>query len=554
MKEEITKLIKENTKLSLKEIKENLEIPPKQELGDFAFPCFDLAKTERKSPLEISEDLTEKLRKNLPKEITNVNFKGGYINFFINKKILAKKVLKEVEKKDFGKNSQGKNEKIVIDMSSPNIAKPFGIGHLRSTIIGNSISQICKSNGYKVTKINYLGDWGTQFGKMILGFKKWGEEKKLEKDPTKHLLEIYIKANKKEFEDEARKEFKKLEEGNKENLRLWKKFKDLSIKEFNSIYALLGISFEVTDSESNYNAKMSNVIKNLKKGKLLKKDNGAQIIDLKEENLGIALIQKSDGTSLYTTRDLALAIERKKKYNFDRALYEVGAEQKLHFAQLFKILEKMKYGWAKNCTHIAHGLYLGKDGKKLATRTGKTIFMKDILNEVITKARENLEEKEDLSKKELEHRSKKIALAAIFYGDLKNSRESNMIFDPDKFISFEGDTGPYLLYSYARANSISRKVKSNKPLKIIDLKNQEIQLLKKIDLFPEIVSKAYKNLAPNLIASYSLELAQIFNEFYHSCPVRGSVEEGFRLKLVEGFRITLKKSLDLLGIDVLEEM
>lgn len=554
MKNEITKLLADELSVKKSEIENSIEIPPKDRMGDFAFPCFELAKKEKKSPLIIAENLTKNLKKKLPEEISNIDFNGAYVNFFINKNILAESVSKKVKNKNFGKTSIGKKEKIVIDMSSPNIAKPFGIGHLRSTIIGNSIGKICEANGFEVIKINYLGDWGTQFGKIIFAYKKWGNEKKLETNPITHLYELYVKANAEKYAEESRKEFKKLENGNKENLKLWKKFKELSLKEFNKIYDLLGIKFDVISGESFYNNKMENIVKELQKKKLAKKDDGAIIVDLKKEGLGVALIQKSDGTSLYTTRDLAAVKEREKKYNFAKIIYEVGAEQKLLFNQLFKILEKMGYSWAKDCIHVAHGLYLDKDGKKFATRKGKTVFMKEVLEEVIEKARKNLLERESLDDSELDKRAKKIAIAAIFYGDLKNSRENNIVFDVDKFLSFEGDTGPYLLYSYARASSIIRKVKGEKPVKILNLKDLEIKLLKKINTFEDVVLKAYQSLSPNLIANYCFELAKIFNEFYHSYPVLGSEEEGFRLKLVNIFRITLKKGLDLLGIETIEEM
>jgi len=555
MKDVVVKLITKQVGLKVGEVENLVEVPPKSDMGDFAFPCFGLAKKMKKDPMEISEDLAEKFRKGLPSEISNVDFNGAYVNFFIDKKILAKIVLAKVGKKDFGELKVGRRKKVCIDMSSPNIAKPFGIGHLRSTIIGNSIGKIAEANSYEVVKINYLGDWGTQFGKIILAYKKWGDEKKLSEDAVGHLQELYVRVSKDDkLDDDAREEFKKLEQGDKENLRLWEKFRKLSIGKFDEIYDLLGINFDVISGESEYNDKMDAVVKELEKKKIVKKDDEAMIVDLKDEGLGVALIQKSDGTSLYATRDLAAAIDRKKKYNFDKMIYEVGQEQKLHFKQVFKILEKMGYGWSEDCIHVAHGLYLDSDGKKFATRKGKTVFMQEILDEVIEKATKNLSDREKLSKKELEIRARKIALAAIFYGDLKNSRENNMIFDVDKFLSFEGDTGPYLLYSYARASSIVRKVKSKKAVKILDLKDAEIKLLKKIDSFEDIIVKAYEHLAPNLIANYAFELSQTFNEFYHSCPVMGSAEEGFRLKLVDAFRITLKKALDLLGIEVLEEM
>jgi len=554
MKEILIELLSRELRLPEREVENMIEIPQNSSLGDYAFPCFSLAKSLKSNPLLIAEDLAENLRRKIPKEISSVDFRGGYVNFFIDKKILVKEVFEKVEKKDFGMNNDGKGRKIVIDMSSPNIAKPFGIGHLRSTIIGNSIGKICSANGYNVIKINYLGDWGTGFGRLIFGFRKFGSEEKLKKNPIKHLLEVYVKASSEEYDGESRNEFKKLEEGDKENLKLWKKFKELSMKEFGEIYDMFGVEFDVISGDSEYNEKMDGVIKELEQKKLLVEDDGAKIVNLKKEGLGVVLIQKSDGTSLYSTRDLAAAIDRYEKYKFHRIIYEVGQEQKLHFRQLFRVLELMKYLWAKNCVHAYHGLYLDKDGKKFSTRKGKTIFMKDILYEVIKKAAKNLTDREKLSKKELEKRSMKVALAAIIYGDIKNPKENNVVFDVDRFLSFEGDTGPYLLYSYARANSISRRVKKKKAVKIIDLKDSEIELLKKINRFPEVARKSYENLAPNLIANYSFELCKLFNEFYHSCPVLGSIEEGFRLKLVEAFRITLKKSLGLIGIDVLEEM
>ncbi len=555
MKEKIVEILAKEIRLSKEEIGKMIENPPEIEMGDYSFPCFLLAKTEKKSPLLIAEDLTQKLRKRLPKEISNVGFKSGYVNFFVDKKILANEILKEAMKKDFGKSNIGKSKKIVIDMSAPNIAKPFGVGHLRSTIIGESISKIAEFNGFKCVKINYLGDWGTQFGKLILGYKKWGNESKLKKDALSHLQEIYVKVNSDEgLDDEAREEFRKLENGDQENLKLWKEFKELSLKKFDEIYELLGIKFDVISGESNYNDKMGAIIKLLEKKKLLIDSDDAKIIDLKDKGLGVVLIQKKDGTSLYATRDIAAAIERYKKYKFDKLIYEVGSEQTLHFKQFFYVLELLGYEWAKECVHVSHGLYLDNDGKKFSTRKGKTVYMQDILNETIEKAEQNLSKREVLDKEDAAKRARVIALAAIKYGDLKNYRENNMIFDIDRFLQFEGDTGPYLLYSYARASSIIRKVKSQKKVNLLDLKNEEIKLLKKINDFPEIIKRAYESLAPNLVANYCFELCQLFNEFYHSCPVLGSEEEGFRLRLVDCFKGVLKTGLGLLGIDVLEEM
>lgn len=555
MKEKLIQLLSKEAGLSPKEVESLLEIPPSPELGDFAFPCFSLAKTLKKSPVQIAQELSEKISS---KELEKVEAKGPYINFFLDKKKLfdetINKILKEKDK--YGSSSVGKGKTIVIDMSSPNIAKPFGIGHLRSTIIGNAIGNISKAQGYKVIKLNYLGDWGTPFGKIIEGYKKWGDAKKLEKEPIKHLYEIYVKASQdSEMEEAGRQTFKKLEEGDKETSTLWKKFRQLSVREFNKLYKTLGISFDVTSSESEYNNKMQFTLNELKEKNLLVKDQGALVVKLDKYNLGTCLIQKSDGATLYATRDITAAIDRYKKYKFSHLLYEVGQEQKLHFKQFFKILELLGYSWAKNCVHIEHGLYLGKDGKKFATRKGKTVFMEDIIEETKELAKREIAKREKLSSKQLDERALKIALAAIFYGDLKNHRSGDIVFDLQRFLSFEGNTGPYLLYSYVRACSILRKAKSKTAkVSIQALSEKEKKLVTKLGAFPDVVKISYEQLAPNMVANYAFELAQAFNEFYHAEQVIGSEQEGFRLILVRAFTQTLKNSLNLLGIEALEQM
>lgn len=553
MKGKVAKLISGLSGIAEDKVEKLIEVPPEPSFGDFAFPCFFVAKKEKKDPHKVALELQNKIR-DLPVEFARTEVRGAYLNFFVNKEIFARKVLSEASKKEFGRHRFGKKRIVLIDMSSPNIAKPFGVGHLRSTIIGNSIARILEFCGYKPIKLNYLGDWGTQFGKIIFAYKKWGDKKKLEENPTRHLFELYVKANDERYAEEARKEFRKLELKDAENTKLWKLFRKISIREFQKIYRMLGVKFDVICGESDYNEKMDEIVETLKEKGLVKKDAGALIVDLKSEGLGVALIQKADGTSLYATRDLAAAIDRKKKYKFYKMIYEVGSEQKLHFRQVFRILELMGYKWARDCLHISHGLYLGRDGKKFATRKGKTTHMEDVLRDVISKARKNLVSRECLDESELVRRAKKIAIAAIIYGDLKNFRENNIVFDIDKFLAFEGDTGPYLLYSYARASSIIRKVKQPSPLKIVSPSEVEFALLRKIFEFPDVVMRACDNYSPNVIANFSFELAQIFNEFYHSCPVIGTKEEGFRIKVVDAFRKTLKKSLFLLGIEVLEEM
>ncbi|MDD5149096.1 MAG: arginine--tRNA ligase, partial [Flavobacterium sp.] len=445
MKKIIAKIISNELNKKENEIINLIEIPPNSEMGDFSFPCFHLAKDLKKNPVVISSELALQIQKNIPKEISEIKSIGPYLNFFIDKKILAENIIKKIlkEKEKFGNSNEGKGKKIVVDMSSPNIAKPFGIGHLRSTIIGNSISEIYKKVGYKTIKINYLGDWGTQFGKIIVGYKKFGSAEKLKANPIKHLLEIYVKANQEKYEEESRQWFKKLEDGDKEATKLWKMFRELSLKDFEKIYKILGIKFDVISGESIYNKKMENTIQELKNKNLLVKSEGAFIIDLKKFNLGVALIQKTDGATLYATRDLTAAIDRFNKYKFSKMIYEVGAEQKLHFQQIFKILELLGYSWAKDCVHVSHGLYLDKDGKKFATRHGKTIFMEEILNETIELAKKTILIKNPKLKNK-DDVAKKIALAAIFFGDLKNNRTNDIIFDIEKFLEFEGDTGPYL--------------------------------------------------------------------------------------------------------------
>lgn len=557
MKEIVINLLKQQTKIPKEKILSLLEIPKDPKLGDYAFPCFTLAKQFRKNPADIAKDIVHKMENIL--EFEKVEAIGGYVNIFVNRTVLAEETLEQIqkEKNSYGSSNLGKGKRIVIDMSSPNIAKPFGIGHLRSTIIGNSLASISSFLGFKTTKINYLGDWGTQFGKLIVGYTRFGNKEKLKKSPMTHLLELYVKVNEDETLDEAsRAAFRDLENGDKNATKLWKLFKEISLKEFDKIYKIINIKFDVTEAESEYAWKKKNIILLLKRKNLLEMSENAAIVNLEKYGLGVALIEKADSASLYTTRELAAAIDRHKKYKFNRMLYETGSEQKLHFSQIFKLLELLGYDWAKNCVHVDHGLYLDNDGKKFATRKGKTVFMLDILNETQELAKSELQKRYKLQKKEIERRANAIANAAIFYGDLKNYRANNMVFDIERFVSFEGNTGPYLLYAYARARSILRKAKYKQSgkYKIHDLSDMEKSLVFQLSNFPNVVIEAYNGFAPNIIANYAFQLAQLFNEFYHSNPVIGSENEQFRLALVGSFSQVLKNALDLLGISVLEEM
>jgi arginyl-tRNA synthetase len=558
MKEKIAELLIKPTGLKEKEILLLIETPKDSSIGDYAFPCFSLAKRFKESPAKIAEKIVTKLKNAL--ELERIEAVNGYVNFSINRLVLAEETLKKIqkEKEKYGSSNLGRGKKILLEMSSPNIAKPFGIGHLRSTIIGNSIGKISELLGFKVVRMNYLGDWGTQFGKLILGYKMFGDSEKLKKDPINHLLEIYVKVNENpELEKEAREWFRKLEYGDEEAYAIWNRFRALSILEFQKVYDLLGIKFDVTSGESLYNKKMEEVVEELQKKNLLIESEGALIVDLREHDLGVVIIKKADGTTIYTTRDIAAAIERHKKYKFDSMFYEVGSEQKLHFEQLFKILELMGKNWAKNCMHVSHGLYLDTDGKKFSTRKGKTVFMEDIISEAKDIAgKEILKREPKTKKKEIEGRANAIALAAIIYGDLKNYRVNDMIFDIERFTSFEGDTGPYLLYSYVRAKSILEKAKfkPKKKYSIHNLNDLEKNLVFQLNKFPQIVRNAYDSLAPNAIANYVFETSQLFNEFYHSNPVIGSENEQFRLILVDSFSQVVKNALSLLGIPIIEKM
>ena len=563
MKELIVKILQKalkekKIKINNGEIESFIEIPPSPEMGDYAFPCFFLADKLNQEPHEVALEIREKIGNPPVMNFEDIQVVGPYINFFLNRKNLARKVVWEVlnQKENFGKKNLGKNNKVIVEFSSPNIGKPFGIGHLRSTIIGNSIANICEFHGFKVIRINYLGDWGTQFGKLILGYLKFGNEEKLHEDPAKHLLEVYTKITKNtKYDKEAGEWFKKLEQGDEKAVILWRAFKELSLNEFKKIYRLFSINFDEYAGESDTIKDIEKTLKILKGKRILKKSKGALIVNLNKYNLGVSVIQKNDGTTIYALRDLAAAIKRYKKYKFKKMIYEVGQEQKLYFKQMFKILELMNYEWAENCVHVDHGFYLDKDGKRFATRKGKTVFMQDILDKTTSLAKKEIKKRTPkISEEELEDRTLKVAIAAIFYGDLKNNRSNNMIFDIKRFVSFEGDTGPYILYSYARASSILRKVKNKNKFEIFDLKNKEVELVKKLLQFVDISFNAYKTFNPSIIANYAYQLAQVFNEFYHTCPVINSKQEAFRLALVESFRQVLRSSLKLLGIKTLEEM
>jgi len=531
----------------------DLEIPKSPSLGDYAFPTFSLSKEFKKDPNEIAIELSKEVKGDFRVEV-----RGGYLNFFVDKDKLAKETLSKVlkEKTKYGSTNLGGKKVIVIDMSSPNIAKPFGIGHLRSTIIGDALRNLYTFLGYRVVRINHLGDWGTQFGKLIFGYKKWGNIKRLLNDSIKYMLDLYVKSNKEAYEEEGRIWFKRLENGDKEALKLWKQFRELSLKEFKKIYRVLNVNFESYSGEAFYNDKLEETIKLLQNKCIVSESDGALIVDLKKYGMPPLLLRKSDGTTLYATRDIAAALYRKKKYRFSKAIYEVGSEQKLYFQQLFKTLEIAGFEWAKDLIHVDHGLYLGEDGRKFSTRKGKIVFMEDVLTEGINKAEKIIKEKNP----KLENKEKiaeKIAVGAIKYGDLKNDRINDVIFSWNKFLDFNGETGPYIQYAYVRACSIlkSAKLKMKIDYSLLN-KKSEIELIKHLNEFPQIVKKAALEYKPHIVAKYVYDLAKIFNDFYEKIPVLKAENKlkNTRLALVFCVRQVLENGLNLLGIEAPRKM
>lgn len=524
-----------------------VEKPKDRKLGDYSIPCFSLAKKLRKNPNIIAEEISKKL--SLKSEVLN-----GYLNVFIDKNSFTKELLEKIsiEKENYGSNKSGEGKTIVIDYSSPNIAKPFGVGHLRSTVIGESLRRICLMNGYNVVGINHLGDWGTQFGKLIYAYKTWGNEEALNESPLDELKRIYVKFHEEEAKDssitdEGRKWFKALEDGNEEAVSLWKRFTEVSLKEFNKTYKLLGVDkFDSYAGESFYNDKMDSVVEELEQKHLLEVDDGASIVRL--DNMPPALIKRSDGATLYITRDLAALFYRKKTYNFTEALYCVGNEQTLHFNQLNAVVEKMGYDF--RAIHIGFGMVL-QDGKKMSTRHGKSVKLQDVLEEAIELAGKYIEEKNPNleNKKEV---AEKVGVGAVIFNDLKNYRTSDIEFNLEEILKFEGNTGPYIQYTYARINSLLK----NKEIKEIDYTNLDIDeyiwnIVLDLYNYFDIISRAKKEYDPSIIAKYLIDLAQDFNKFYANHRVG---DDSFKLKLCESVGIVVKSGMRLLDVEVINQM
>lgn len=561
------KIISESLKskveeLSVDDIQAMLEVPPNKEMGDYAFPCFKLAKIFRKSPNQIAEDLSKEieLREGLSK-IINI---GGYVNFFVNKSDFAKKVIDMVfdQRDDYGKSDMGCGKNIVIDYSAPNIAKPFHIGHIRTTVIGNSLCKIYDSQGYKTIGINHLGDYGTQFGKLIVAYKLWGDKETIEANPIKELLKIYVKFHEEaeknpDMEDEARAWFTRLENGDEEATELWQWFRDESLKEFERVYEMLNIHFDSYVGESFYSDKMPAIIQELKDKKLLVESEGTMIVDLEDENLPPALIQKKDGSSLYLTRDLAAGEYRKKTYNFDKCIYVVASQQQLHFQQYIAVIKKLGYEWYKDLIHVQFGMVSLEEGT-MSTRKGRVVFLEDVLKQAVDKTREVIVEKNP-DAGDIDEIARKVGVGAVVFQELSNSRIKDYTFSWDRTLSFEGETGPYVQYTHARCCAVLRKanqeVSKNIDCNLI-IDEDAFDVLRVIENFNNSILTSLNRNEPHIITRFVLDLSQAFNKFYHNCPILVEDEElkKARLSLVEISRQTIKNALALLGMEAPERM
>lgn len=536
-----------------------LEQPKSSDLGDIAFPAFSLAKVERKAPQAIAADIAEKIDQSAFDKVVAT---GPYVNFFLDKSKISDHVIKSVitAGADYGQQDEGHGQNVTIDLSSPNIAKPFSVGHLRSTVIGDALSNLYRKMGYNTIKINHLGDWGKQFGLLMVAYKKWGSKEAVEANPINELLKLYVRINAEiehnpELDEEGRKWFKKLEDGDPEATELWQWFRDESLVEFNRIYKLLDVEFDSLNGEAFYNDKMDEGVQILEDKGLLKESKGASIVDLDDVNLPPAMIKKSDGATLYITRDIATAMYRARTYNFVKNIYAVGQEQSNHFRQLKAVLKKMGFDWSDDMVHVDFGL-VTKNRQKLSTRKGNIILLEPTLQEAISHAKAQIEEKnpELENKEEVAHA---VGVGAVKFYDLKTDRRNGYDFDLEAMVSFEGETGPYVQYAYARIQSILRKANftpsTDTTYNLNDPESWEI--IKLLQDFSRIIKRAAENYDPSLIAKYAISLAQAFNKYYaHTRILDESPERESRLALSYSTAVVLKEALRLLGVQAPEKM
>ena len=536
-----------------------LEQPKNSDMGDIAFPAFSLAKVERKAPQIIAAEIAEKINSQAFEKVVAT---GPYVNFFLDKSAISEAVIKEIIEKgsDYAQQTEGKEQNITIDLSSPNIAKPFSVGHLRSTVIGDALSNIFKKMGYNTIKINHLGDWGKQFGLLMVAYKKWGSKEAVEANPIDELLKLYVRINAEiendpALDDEGRLWFKKLEDGDPEATQLWQWFRDESLVEFNRIYKLLNVEFDSLNGEAFYNDKMDEAVQILEEKGLLEESRGASIVNLDDVELPPAMIKKSDGATLYITRDIATAIYRARTYNFVKNVYAVGQEQSNHFKQLKAVLKKMGFDWSDDMIHVDFGL-VTKNRQKLSTRKGNIILLEPTLQEAISRAKAQIEAKNpDLENKE--QVAQAVGVGAVKFYDLKTDRRNGYDFDLEAMVSFEGETGPYIQYAYARIQSLLRKAdfqpNAQASYSLNDAESWEI--IKLLQDFARVIKRASVNYDPSLIAKYAISLAQAFNKYYaHTRILDESPERDSRLALSYATAVVLKEALRLLGVEAPEKM
>ena len=536
-----------------------LEKPKSSEMGDIAFPAFSLAKVERKAPQAIASEIAEKID---TAGFEKVVATGPYINFFLDKAAISNDILRAVisEKADYGQQDIGHGQNVTLDMSSPNIAKPFSVGHLRSTVIADALGHIYSKLGYKAIRINHLGDWGKQFGMLIVAYKLWGDKEAIEANPIDELLKLYVRINAEadenpELDEQARQWFKKLEDGDQEAWKLWQWFRDESLVEFNRIYDKLDVSFDYFHGEAFYNDKMDEGIQILEDKNLLQESKGAQIVNLEKYDLPPALIKKSDGATLYITRDMATAMYRHRTFNFAKNIYVVGQEQSHHFKQLKAVLKEMGFDWSDDMIHVSFGL-VTKNKKKLSTRKGNIIRLEPTLDEAEARALTQIEAKNPgLENKEAVAHA--VGVGAVKFYDLKTDRDNGYDFDLEAMVSFEGETGPYVQYAYARIQSILRKAAfvpaSDANYALNDAESWDI--IKLLQDFPSIIQRAAEKYDPSVVAKYAINLAQSFNKYYaHTRILDENPERDSRLALAYATGIVLKEALRLLGVDAPEKM
>lgn len=548
--------------LSTDDIYKLIEKPKNEEHGDFAFPTFQLAKVFRKNPAQIAADVAAEFTSDI---VDDVNVVGPYLNFYLNKNKVTTQVLNEIisEKSAYGHSETGAGKNIPIDMSSPNIAKPMSMGHLRSTVIGNALANIVEKLGFNPVRINHLGDWGTQFGRLITAYKMWGDEDKVKANPIAELNELYIHFHEilddnPELEETGREWFKKLEDGDEEAIELWSWFREESLNEFNKVYKRLGVSFDSMNGEAFYNDKMDEVVDILTEKGLLIEDQGAQVVRLDEFDLQPALIKKQDGATLYITRDIAAALFRQREFDFEKSLYVVGQDQIYHFTQLKAVLNKMDYTWEEDIHHISFGL-ISIDGEKMSTRRGKVILLQDVLDEAVARASTQINEKNpQLANKDAV--AEQVGVGAVVFHDLQHDRRNDFNFNLDDIVQFEGETGPYVQYTRARALSILEKANidedyfaDKKEFMISD--HYSWSIIKLIQSFDDVLDRAYREFEPSVIAKHALTVAQAFNRFYANIRVLDeSPERDTRLAIAYAVTLMLEEDLRLLGVAAPDEM